>query len=88
MDTDLPDDYMEKTYLKRALRAFKKRLKSYKLDDESKLGGSPLTGGRSSSIVAIKPPDSFPQEAWDKLVELGRLRTENGLYELVPQEEQ
>jgi hypothetical protein len=84
MDIDeRPDDYMEKTYLKRALRAFKKRLKSYRLDDESKLGGSPLTGGKSSGICAIQPPNTFPQEAWDKLVELGRLREVNGLYELV-----
>lgn len=83
MDNDLPDDYMTAPYLKRALKAFKKRLKLTRLDEESSLGGGPFSGGRDSGIVAIRPPDRYPQEAWDKLVELGRLRDAGrGLYQL------
>ena len=33
--------------LKRALKAFKKRLKLTRLDDESNYGGNKLTGGRN-----------------------------------------
>ena len=41
--------------LKRALKAFKKRLKLTQLDEDSRLGHSPLTGARSR-IVSIQPP--------------------------------
>ncbi len=77
---------MEKEELKRALGAFKKRLKLYRQDDESKLGGRGLTSGRTSGIVGIKPPDGFPPEVWDELVEKGRLAKEpGGLYSIVQQ---
>ncbi|MHC5040471.1 MAG: hypothetical protein ACYTHM_24430 [Planctomycetota bacterium] len=70
--------------LKKALRAFKKRLKLQRLDQESGLAGGPCSSGRSSSIVAIRPPNQFSREVWDKLVEMGKLTTEgNGLYGLV-----
>lgn len=83
MHDDVPDDYMTPVYLKRALKAFKKRLKLTKLDAESSLGGGPFSGGRASGIVAVRPPDRFPREAWDKLVEMGKLRNSGGgLYEL------
>ena len=80
---DAPDDGMSKAYLKSALKAFKKRLKLYRLDAESSIGGGGLSSGKSSGIVAIQPPDTFPQEVWDKLVELDRLREDNGRYEIV-----
>ncbi len=83
MDDNLPDDYMTAPYFKRAMKAFKKRLKLTRLDEESSLGGGPFSGGRDSGIVAIRPPDRYPKEAWDKLVEMGRLRDAgNGLYQL------
>lgn len=70
--------------VKRALQAFKKRLKLYKLDDESGIGSRHMTGGHSSSVVAITPPDQYPKAVWDELVKMGRLKTSgNGLYELV-----
>ena len=73
--------------LKHALKAFKKRLKVMRLDDESKLGGGPLSGGRGSGLVAIKPPYDFPQEAWDELVSQGKLKdVGHGMYELVKQQ--
>ena len=70
--------------LKRALQAFKKRLKLTKLDDESRVGGRQMSGGLKSGIVAISPPDQFPRAVWDELVKQKRLKTNgNGLYELV-----
>lgn len=70
--------------LKRALKAFKKRLKLTQLDDQSKVGIGPLTGGRPSGIVAITPPNQYPRAVWDALVEQGRLkRASQGQYELV-----
>ncbi len=71
--------------LKSALTAFKKRLKLTVLNDESRLAPRPMTGGKRSEISAIIPPDQFPREVWDALVQQGKLRyTGQGFYELVP----
>ncbi len=70
--------------LKRAMKAFRKRLKLTRLGEESKLGRSPLTSGKKSSVVAIMPPNQYPREVWDELVRLGRLKNAGtGFYELV-----
>jgi hypothetical protein len=70
--------------LKRALKAFRKRLKLTRLEEESKIGGGPLSGGRRSSIVAILPPIDFPPAVWEELVRQGKLRKAGrGMYELV-----
>jgi hypothetical protein len=70
--------------LKRAFKAFKKRLKLTRLDHESRIGRNPLTTGRSSDIVAITPPAEFAQAIWDELVKQGRLKKDRqGTYELV-----
>jgi hypothetical protein len=70
--------------LKRALKAFKKRLKLTRLDAESQLSRSPMTSGRDSGIVAITPPDQFPAAVWEELVRQGRLKSAgHGTYELV-----
>ena len=69
--------------LKRALKAFKKRLKLTRLDEESGLGGGNMTGGRTSGIVAITPPNQYPRAVWDELVKQGKLiASDQGLYEL------
>ena len=69
--------------LRKALKAFKKRLKLSRLDDESGLGHGPMTGGRSSGIVAVMPPNQYPKAVWEKLVEQGRLEyAGQGLYQL------
>ena len=69
--------------LKKALRAFKKRLKLTRLDSESRLSVSPLTGGKTSDIDAILPPHDFPKEVWEALVAEGRLENVGaGFYEL------
>jgi hypothetical protein len=71
--------------LKRAMKAFKKRLKLVRLDDESGLGHGSKAKGYGEGIVAVRPPEQYPQAVWDKLVALGRLRrTGDGLYELPP----
>jgi hypothetical protein len=69
--------------LKAALKAFKKRLKLTRLDEESKLRRSPLSTGQGSSIVAITPPSQFDQSVWDELVKQGKLKKAgHGTYEL------
>ncbi len=69
--------------LKGALKAFKKRLKLTLLDDQSRIGVGPLSSGRQSGIVAITPPEQFPQYVWDELVRQGKLRRiSQGQYEL------
>jgi hypothetical protein len=69
--------------LKQALKAFRKRLKLTRLDAESSVGGGPLSSGRDSGIVAISPPQQFPQAVWDELVRQGKLKPAGrGTYEL------
>lgn len=60
--------------MKAAMRAFHKRLKLARLDDESRLGGRYTSGGKRSEIDAIIPPTDFPKEVWEALVVAGRLR--------------
>jgi hypothetical protein len=71
--------------LKQALKAFRKRLKLTQLDEESKLGGGPLSHNRAR-IVAISPPNQFAPAVWEELVKQGRLKKAGGgTYELVEQ---
>lgn len=72
--------------LKQALKAFKKRLKLTRLDAESKVGKSPMSGGANWGITAIQPPNQYPQAVWDELVRQGRLKSAgHGLMSLVEQ---
>jgi hypothetical protein len=69
--------------LKSALKAFRKRLKLTQLDDQSRIGRSPMSGGHPSSIVAITPPDQFPAAVWEELAKQGKLkRAGSGTYSL------
>jgi hypothetical protein len=73
-----------KEELKRAFKAFKRRLKLSRLDEESRLGGGHLSSGRKSLIVGITPPQEFSQAVWDELVKQGKLKPAgHGTYELV-----
>lgn len=66
-----------------AVRAFKKRLKLVRLNDESKLGGRQLSGGKKSEVDAIMPPTEFDPRIWEVLVKEGRLvNTGQGFYSL------
>jgi len=74
----------KKEELRLAMKAFRKRLKLTKLDDESRLSRSPMSGGGRSGVVAITPPNQFSKEIWEELVEQGKLkRAGRGIYELV-----
>ncbi len=81
-----PADPLAPETLKSALKAFRKRMKVTRLDDESQIGSSrnPLTSGARSSIVAIQPPNQFPRAVWDELVKQGKLKSAGrGFYQLV-----
>ena len=68
--------------LKAALNAFKQRIKLTQLDQDSRVGKSPLTSGRST-ILSISPPNQYPTEVWDALVAQGKLKyAGQGMYEL------
>ena len=79
----LPLSGWDKGLLKRALKAYRKRLKILRLDDMSSSTHSPLSKGGMSAIQGIKPPEQYPQEVWNLLVAQDRLRDAgNGLLEL------
>ena len=59
--------------LKRAYKAFKKRLKLARLDDSSGLRGT-----KTTKIGGITPPSGFPAEVWEELATQGKLRREGG----------
>jgi hypothetical protein len=70
--------------LRKALKAFKKRMKMTQLDDDSKLGHSPLTGGNKARVVSIQPPSGFGREIWEELADKGFLKRDGiGFFELV-----
>jgi hypothetical protein len=70
--------------LRKALKAFKKRLKLTQLEEDSRLGHSPLTGSKTT-IVSIQPPSGFGKEIWEELADKGYLKRDGvGFYELVP----
>jgi hypothetical protein len=60
--------------LKAAYKAFKKRLKLMQLDDNSRIGRSPLSGGQRTTIAGITPPDQYPRAVWEELVKQGKLK--------------
>lgn len=66
-----------------AFKAFKKKIKSQQLDDDSRLGRSPLSSG-SNQIVAITPPSGHGREIWNELVRKGYLQHDGSLYALAP----
>jgi len=77
-------EQFSKEELKLAMKAFRKRLRLTRLDDESKLGYGAMTSGGKSGVVAISPPAQFPDAIWDELVTAGKLKYDgHGLYKLV-----
>ena len=63
--------------LKAALKAFKKRLKLTRLDNESRLSGERLTGRRLGHR-RHQPPQPVAHEVWDELARQGKLRKMGG----------
>lgn len=69
--------------LTKAFAAFKKRLKLTQLEQDSKLGRSPLSSGKSH-VSAITPPREYPRAVWDELFAQGKIRpVGGGMFELV-----
>ena len=76
--TDVPDETKRK-----AMKAFRKRIKLTRLDHESRLGVGPLTGGKAAEFESILPPHQFPAEVWKALAADGQLvTTGRGFYKL------
>lgn len=69
--------------LRKAMKAFRRRLKLTKLDHESKLGRSPLSTGKDADFDSIIPPMEFTPETWKVLTARGELEsTGRGFYML------
>ena len=69
--------------LRKAMKAFRRRIKLIKLDQESKLGVGPMSSGRSADFESILPPHEFPRAVWQALAADGRLEaTGRGFYKL------
>lgn len=69
-----PEGTITPEVLKSAFNAFKKRWKLTRLDQESRIGRSPLSSGGRSSIAGIVPPDQFPRAVWEELARQGRIK--------------
>ncbi len=83
-DAASPIDPLSPGELKKAFKAFKKRLKLTRLDDESRVGYGPMSSGGKSGVVAITPPNQYPREVWQELAKQGKLRpASGGMYELI-----
>ena len=81
-DTQGPGEDLSPEVLKRALKAFKKRLKLTALDEDSRLGRGAFSAG-AQGICAVQPPNQYPPEVWEELCRQGKLRhSGHGLYEL------
>ncbi len=76
----------DREVLRRAMKAFRKSLKVTRLDAESSIGGGPMSSGRQSGILGLRPPDRYPREVWDELARQGRLiAVGHGIFELPPE---
>lgn len=77
------ESQIDEETLKKAMRAFRTKLKSTQLDEDSRLGVGPLSSEKGR-VDAIEPPREFPTNVWTELVKRGELRkARGGFYELV-----
>lgn len=75
----------DREVLAHAMKAFRKSLKVTRLDAESSIGGGPMSSGRQSGILGMRPPDRYPREVWEELARQKRLISAgHGIYELPP----
>jgi hypothetical protein len=83
-DADATPEHPSSKELRLAMKAFRKRLKLTRLDDESRMGYGPTSSGQNSGVVAIAPPNQFSKAVWRELVKQGRVKHDGGgLYSLV-----
>jgi hypothetical protein len=68
----------DQAVLKRALNAFKRRLKLTRADDEVTSSRNPFSRGASSGIQGVRPPEGYTRDVWDLLIAQGRLRDGGG----------
>lgn len=65
---------------KKAYKAFKKRIKLMRLDEES---GLTRGNNRKSGLTGITPPSGHPAGVWEELVAQGKLKRDGiGIYGL------
>lgn len=70
--------------LKKAMKAFKKRLKLTRLDSDSKIGHGPMSGSGKEQIISMQPPSGFGREIWEELADKGLLKRDGiGFYQVV-----
>lgn len=70
----LPLTAWDQSVLKRAMNAFKRRLKLIRADDEASSSRGPFSRGATSAIRGARPPEQYSPDIWDLLVAQGRLR--------------
>ena len=84
-DAPMPAEDLSPEMLKRAMKAFKKRLKLTALDEDSRLGRGACSSG-AKGVCAIQAPNQYPPAVWEELCRQGKLRSSgHGLYELPKQ---
>ena len=70
--------------MKKAMKAFKKRLKLTQLDDDSRLSPRPMSSGSKSKVISIQPPAGFGKEIWEELADKGFLKRDGiGFFQMV-----
>ena len=74
-DSETTPEPPSKEELRLAMKAFRKRLKLTRLDDESRMGYGATSSGQESGIVAITPPNQFPKTVWQELAKTGKTQT-------------
>jgi len=70
----IPLTEWDQAVLKRAMNAFKKRLKLTRADDEYSSSRNPMSHGLHSSITGVRPPEAYTADVWALLVAHGRVR--------------
>jgi hypothetical protein len=70
----LPLTEWDQAVLKRALNAYKRRLKLTRADDEFSSSRNPMSRGNTSGILGTRPPEQYPRDVWDLLIAQGRLK--------------
>ncbi len=80
-----PPEDVDPEEMRAAMKAYRKRLKLMRLNDESKLTRR-LSSGRASDIDAIMPPGEYGRAVWDALVRAGELVYEGEGFYALPRE--
>ena len=68
--------------LKKAMKAFRKRVNALQRDEDSRLGRGPI-GSAKDKIMAIQPPPGFGRTIWEELKDKGLLQYDgDGFYRM------